>query len=424
MRRYHLHIMILLLALYGCSPNKAEQERIKWQVTLSAVDKRPYGAYLASNSIKYAFPAAALEPLSPGFRYDKMDSKMKHNDDGRSLIIFCGIDFKLSEEEWRNLKQFINNGNEVMIFCSSLDEKIEKDLSCYKEHGDEIPAGYYYVQPDLHNMDVLRIEGTPGRRYGYEGRSIKGFFSVEIDSANITNKEDSSDDDNDDNTRIYVPDTLGYANDMPDMLRYRIGEGHLTLHAAPLVLSNYFLLQPGNVDYLNALWQTLPKDINKIYTHNYYKRSASKSGLSILWKYLATRWALLLAIFLLLMYVLFEGKRKQRIIPIIAPLKNDSVSFVETVGRLYYNKGNHANLADKMVQQFLEWVRTRYLLNTNLLNENFIHQLTIKSGQPETTVREILDMIHEIRLKSVKIDDPYLYKLYNTIQLFYKNNHT
>ncbi len=421
MRSYYLYIVALLLVLSGCSADKAEQERIKWEITLSASDKRPYGAYLAASSIKYALPAAVLEPLPAGFRYDNMDHKMKHNDDGRALIIFCGLDFKLSNEEWKNLKQFINNGNEVMIFCSSLDEKIEKDLSCYKEPGDENPHTFYNAPPDLHNIDVLRMESTGSRRYGYEGRSIKGYFSVEIDSANITDKTDSADDDNDD-MRIYVPDTLGYANEMPDMLRYRIGDGHLTLHAAPLVLSNFFLLQPGNVDYLNAVWQTLPKNINKIYTDNYYNRSASSSKLSVLWKYPATRWALLLAIFLLLMYVLFEGKRKQRIIPIVAPLKNDSVSFVETVGRLYYNKGNHANLADKMVQQFLEWVRTHYLLNTNLLNDNFINQLTIKSGQPEATVRETLEMIHEIRLRSAKIDDPYLYKLYNTIQQFYKND--
>lgn len=119
--------------------------------------------------------------------------------------------------------------------------------------------------------------------------------------------------------------------------------------------------------------------------------------------------------------MLFEGKRKQRIIPIIAPLRNDSVSFVETVGRLYYNKGNHTNLAEKMVQQFLEWVRTNYFLNTNQLNDAFIHQLTIKSGQADATVRELMEMIHEIKLASVKIDDAYLYQLYNTIQQFYKN---
>jgi hypothetical protein len=130
----------------------------------------------------------------------------------------------------------------------------------------------------------------------------------------------------------------------------------------------------------------------------------------------------LLGIFALLLYILFEGKRKQRIIPIIAPLKNESVSFAETVGRLYYNKGDHANLAGKMTQQFLEWVRIQYLLNTNLLNEEFIKQLTIKSGEPETVVRALADMIQEIKLGTAQIDDAYLYQLYNTIQQFYKNH--
>jgi hypothetical protein len=141
----------------------------------------------------------------------------------------------------------------------------------------------------------------------------------------------------------------------------------------------------------------------------------------VLWRFPSTRYALLLALLAMITYVLFEGKRKQRIIPVIPPLKNDSVSFVETVGRLYFNKGNHTNLSEKMVQQFLEWVRTHYFLNTNLLNEQFINQLIIKSGQPEAKVRMLMDMIHEIKMGTAPTDDAYLYQLYTTIQQFYKN---
>ena len=421
-RRHYFYLAIFLLSLLGCT-NKEEQERLKWRVTLDPQDKQPYGAYLAANLLSYSFPKAALEPLSKGFRYDDIDGKLKRTDnDSPALIVFCGLDFQLSEEEWNNLKQFANEGNELMIFCSSLDEKIEKDLSCYKEPGDEVPMGFGNLPPDFNNMNVLSIAGAQDKRYGYHGRSLKGFFAVEIDSANIVHETNTSPDDSYSGVKFHAPDTLGFTGKMPDMLRYPVGGGHITLHAAPMALSNYFLLQPGNLDYFTAILHTLPKNISKVYTHHYYKRSASKSDLSILWKFPATKWALLLGIFALLMYVLFEGKRKQRIIPIVAPLKNDSVSFVETVGRLYYNKGDHTNLAEKMIQQFMEWVRTHYFLNTNLLNETFVQQLTIKSGQPEVTVRELLDMIHEIRLRSVKIDDPYLYKLYNTIQQFYKNH--
>ena len=449
MRKTCIHIaLLLLLILSGCFRDKRLEELKKWKVTLDHNDKRPYGAWLACQSLKYHFPDAAIQTLSSGFRYTNMDNEMKYNNSGRTLLILQGFNFYLSEAEWHDLKQFVNNGNELVIFCSKLDSKIERDLGCEKKLSGEEGYDFYPLASDHDNKKVLHLAGDPGKEYGYVGHSIKGYFLLTNDTAEPENKSvagaayadsvsDNStypaDTNNENNTSsnddTYYdditwarPDTLGYAYDNPDFIRYRAGEGHITLHAAPLVLSNYFLLQPGNEQYLSALWQTLPKNINRIFWSDYYSRNTDESSTNILWRYPATRIALLLGIFVLLVYILFEGKRKQRIIPIIEPLKNDSVSFVETVGRLYYNTGNQSNLAGKMIQQFLEWVRTYYLLNTNLLNENFIYQLTIKSGQPEATVRGIVDMIHEIRLKDAKIDDPYLYQLYNTIQQFYKNH--
>ena len=421
-RIYYISVILLLLVLPGCLSDKDQQEAKKWRITLDPQDKNPYGTYLANQSVKYYFPDAVFEPIPKDFHYDDLGKKLKSEDYDRSLIVFEGLDFKVTEGEWKELLNFVNNGNEIVIFCSSLDEKIEKEFSCYKqlEHSEE--NNFYFNQPDLNNKNVLSIVDDPNNKYGYEGRSLKGYFYVKGDSVYIDEANKTGKSKDDDTYTLYGPDTLGYARDKPNFIRYGLGRGHITLHAAPLVLTNYFLLQPRNIDYLTAVWQTLPKRITKIYTHNYYKRSGTSSGFSVLWQYPSTRWALLLGILALLVYVLFEGKRKQRIIPVIAPLKNDSVSFAETVGRLYYNKGNHANLAAKMSQQFLEWVRIHYYLNTNLLNEHFTNQLTIKSGQPEAVVKGLMDMIHEIKLGYTQIDDAYLYQLYNTIQHFYKNN--
>jgi len=422
MRRtpYLYIVVLLLLVCTGCISDNSQDAK-KWRITLDPEDKDPYGTYLVNRSVKYYFPDAEFEPLPKDFRYGKMDRNMKENSSGRSLILFGGLDFQVSDDEWRELREFVSNGNEIVIFCSNLDEKIEKDLSCYKRLGNEEDNMFNMGQPDLDNKNVLSLVNKPGIEYGYSGRSLKGYFEVKPDSANTAQEGNGMQSDNNDEM-LSVPDTLGYANGQPDFVRYRLGRGHITLHAAPLVLSNYFLLQPGNIDYLTGVIQSLPKNVTKIYTHSYYKRNGTASGFSVLWKYPATRWALLLGIFALLLYILFEGKRKQRIIPIIPPLKNESVSFAETVGRLYYNKGNHANLAGKMIQQFLEWVRIHYLLNTNLLNEEFIKQLTIRSGQPEAMVRGVVDMIQEIKAGTARIDDAYLYQLYNTIQQFYKNH--
>ncbi len=405
---------LLFMTVYGCQPNREEQERLKWEINLNKDNKRPYGAYLAFQSLKLTFPDAAIEALPHAFRYSSMDNKMKYNYDGHTLLVLDGLDYYLSVQEWRDLKEFINNGNEVLLFCRNLDSKIEKELSCYKDATSEEDKFYMGPIPVKENMHVFSLTGKPDLLYGYKGRSLQGNFTIGADTVDA--EYDSST-----NYFSIYPDTLGFANNKPNFVRYRLGEGHLTLHAAPLALSNYFLLQDGNENYLAAIWQSLPENINRIYWNDYFKRSSESSSLSILMQYPATRYALILGVSALLIFVLFEIKRKQRIIPVIAPIRNDSVSFVETVGRLYYNKGNHANLASKMVQQYLEWVRSHYFLNTNLLNEDFIRQLTIKSGQPEATVRILLDMIHEVRLGTTNFDDPYLYQLYNTIQLFYKN---
>jgi hypothetical protein len=388
-------------------------------VTLDREDKRPYGAYLAYESLKYFFPGTTIEPVTKGFRFTDLGSKMP--DSGRALMIFTGLDFYLSDKEWTELKDFVAEGNDAIIFCSNLDRKIEDELNCHKRgSGEDEPL---LLGQNRHvNRNALSLVTQPWITYGYEGRTLQGYFFQEPDDEPITPRIE------DDTTGGASPKkvrpnmlVLGNVKDNPNFVRFiSHGDGTLTLHAAPLAMSNYFLLQPGNENYLTGIWQSLPDNITHIYWNDYFKRTSEVSSLGVLMRYPATRLAIQLALLVLLLYVLFEGKRKQRLIPIKEQLKNESVSFVETVGRLYYNKGNHANLAAKISQQFLEYVRNNYLINTNLLNESFIHMLTIKSGQPEATVRGLTDMIHEIRLGTTNIDEAYLYQLYHTTQQFYK----
>lgn len=409
--------------LFGCT-NKAQQEARKWRVTLDGNDKRPYGTWLAAKSLPYYFPHARVEALSPGFRYSSIDDSMKYHSDGRSLLVLQGLDFYISDREWESLKSFILAGNEVVIFCSHLDSKIEDELNCYKVHQnmEELPANIYKSM-DAAN-DSLIIAGVPGKMFGYRGRSLKGNFSIKKEIF-VDRVSDSASTDNYITGKRISKEIFGYVDrdgKEPDFVRFTYGKGHLTLHAAPLVLSNYFLLQPGNETYLAAIWKTFPDNITHVYQNDYYKRTTGQASIDALMRFPPARAGIYMALFILLIYLLFESKRKQRIIPIIPPVKNESVSFVETVGRLYYNKGDHTNLAEKMVQQFLDWVRMHYYLNTNLLNDQFIHQLTIRSGQPEPAVRGLMDMVHEIKTGYAKPDDAYLYQLYHTIQNFYKTN--
>ena len=128
--------------------------------------------------------------------------------------------------------------------------------------------------------------------------------------------------------------------------------------------------------------------------------------------------ALILIFVALGIYLIFETKRRQRIIPILKPIQNDSVAFVETIGRLYYNNKNHANLAEKMTQHFLEFVRSHYYLNTNMLDKQFTKMLSVKSG---IDIAHTDSLIYNIKMvqDNMPVDEAFLYSLYTQIQVFY-----
>jgi hypothetical protein len=397
------------------------KKKVNWNVTLDADDKKPYGSYLAYESLKLYFPNIPIQQLSRGFRYDNLeaDTYTKH---GKSLLVLLGLDLFISDAELSALLSYAHEGHEVMIFCSRLDGKIEDKLRCRK-HGGGVEEARLTEQNDgKNNINTLLLAGS-GQTYGYEGRTLQGYFNTknfeieELDSMlntkNILLPIEST-----------IPDTLGYTKTNPNFLRFSIGKGHITLHAAPLVMSNYFLLQRNNRQYLEGIWATLPAGVASIYWNSYFKHSANGSNFGVLWRYPATRWALIISVGTLLLYVLFEAKRRQRIIPILEKTENTSVSFVETVGRLYFNKGDHNNIANKIVQHFLEWVRLHYFLNTNELNEQFVKQLSAKSGQQEATTRQLVELIHIIRLRSIAVDEATVFELYNLTQAFYKTKTT
>lgn len=412
----YIFVSFFILLNAGCS--NPFHKKTDWTVSLKNTDKSPYGTYLAYNSLKDHFQDVEINILSKWSSFNNLDKEVRRNYNGATLLILEGLSFNLTQAEWDHLLEFANDGNEVILFSSYPDRKIQNKLHCTKKMSgmEEYPLSSFNTGEK--NMGALSLKNTPGN-FGYNGHSIQGYF--EADTTDHDNEDVDTSYANSHFTVAAIPDTLGYVKGKTNILRYTVGEGHITLHAAPLVLSNYFLLQNENKNYLDGLWSTLPADINHVYWLEYYKRSLPVSGANVMWRYPATRFATIFAILALLIYVLFESKRRQRIIPIIPPMQNSSVSFVETVGRLYYNKKDHTNLADKMISHFLEWVRNTYFINTNQINDTFIEQLTLRSGQPEETVRGLAHMIHETRLRNATGDEAYLYELYNTIQQFYKS---
>ena len=131
-------------------------------------------------------------------------------------------------------------------------------------------------------------------------------------------------------------------------------------------------------------------------------------------------WAFWLLLLLLALYILFGGKRRQRIVDTIPPNTNTTVAFTETVGHLYLQKKDNRNIADKIIMYFQEYIRKKYFLNTSQVNDGFITTLSRKSNTPQADTEALFALILEVQ-QSAQISDVQLLLLNQHIENFYKN---
>lgn len=95
--------------------------------------------------------------------------------------------------------------------------------------------------------------------------------------------------------------------------------------------------------------------------------------------------------------MLFNAKRKQRVVPIIKPLENTTVDFAKTIGNLYYQEGDHTTIIDKKIIYLLEKIRNEYLIDTTKLDADFIKKFQQKTGKSHFDIERMVFLINTHR---------------------------
>ena len=217
---------------------------------------------------------------------------------------------------------------------------------------------------------------------------------------------------------------LGYNEDRhTNFIAIDHGQGKFIFHTAPAAFSNYFLLTGNNKEYLEKAFSYFKPETSSVYWDNYYRlRRSSNENFSIV-NFFKKHPPLYSAFWLtragLLIFIAFAGKRRQRFVPLKVPNTNTTVSYTETIGRLYLQKKDNRNIALKMFTYFLEHVRNSYYLNTQSLNNEFSEALSRKSGVAEARVKHLLYLMDDTE-RSGDISDIRLLEIHNLIQEYFK----
>ena len=344
-----LFVGLVLFEMYKPKP-------VDWSQTFSSKDKIPYGTYVLYSMMESLFPGQEIiESRVPAYNFLKEDSALHAN------YIAISSHPAFDENDVHALLNFAAFGNSVFIaahyfYSPALFDSLHvgmKDTLSF-ELRDSLKVTTSFTNPQLSN-----------RQYAFQ-KMFQNTSFFEFDSLTAS-------------ALVLGRNSLGG----PDFIKVGYGEGAFYLNLLPAAFSNYHILNDSTSDYAFKALSYLPSGRTVVWDE-YIKqgRVGEENIMHVVMEQAALRWAYYIAIFGIFLFVVFEGKRRQRIIPIIKPLQNTTLEFVNVVSRLYFQKQDHRSMAHKKIVFFLEHIRAQYHLTTNKLDEEFTERLSHKSGYP------------------------------------------
>ena len=221
-----------------------------------------------------------------------------------------------------------------------------------------------------------------------------------------------------DSTTTEVLGVNEYGN--PNFIRITEGDGYVYVHANPMLFTNYNLLNKDRTAYMFAALSYLPQ--RRTHFDNYYKvgKPESSGALSLVFgnDYLRTGWYTLVGSFVL--FVLFFGRRWQRVVPIIKRPENTTLEFAGIIASMYLNRQDHANIARKRISYLKEYFRARLGVGDQPSSEGFVEKVALRSGIQRDKIAHLVAVIGNIERRS-KVSATDLKNLNMVIEHFYQN---
>jgi len=360
---------------------------VDWKETFNSNDKIPYGTYILYHRLNDIFPNAQITALRQPVYNVLVDDSVKN----ASYIIICGgIEF--SKPDYEQLIKYIKQGNDVFIAAVYMGALFNKNLHVTVQRNfsllnDSVSVGFFsrYLNPK--------------KQYSIGKGAGESYF----------NKFDTL-------RAVVLGET---ASHKANFLKYTFGNGSLYLASDPKFFSNYSLLKPDGAEYA-ATALSFIKGTKRLIWDEYYTQgdAGEQTLMRVFLKNPILQWAYYIAIFSLLLFVVFEIKRRQRVIPVIEPLPNSTLEFVTVVGQVYYEKRNNVNIAQKKILYLLADLRDEYQLKTNKLDDEFIDKLASKLGLDNDFAIELVNYIRFISVQD-SVSDRELIELNKLIEQLY-----
>ncbi|MFP7657051.1 hypothetical protein [Chryseobacterium proteolyticum] len=360
---YAVIFIIIMVILALLEVNK--KEVTDWRKNFDPNEKSPFGLFVFNKESKDLFKNQLKKIAETPYEYYNENKKQSHN-----ILI---IEKEIDRESWRSILNEVSKGSNAMLIAGRIPKEISDSIGFYASQISFEDQNVLKLTDKKYQNDFINLDKFPsGRGFSYVKPGVE-ILGKTVEKNNT---------------------------DQANFIKVKLGKGNIFVHSEPLFLTNYYLLKPGNIKYAQDVFSYL----NDKETVWFVEAADAKASSRFFMRFILSKPALKYAwwVFLggMILFIFFNAKRKQRIVPVIEPLKNTSVEFVKSIGNLYLQEGDFHDMMAKKAQYFLNKVRMDLLIDTQNLDNAFAKKLQLKTGKNIEVITEAIALIR-------KAQDPY-----------------
>ena len=390
----YIIFLVAVIALYVVFEMR-QPKSLDWTTTYHHQHKIPFGTFATHQLWPDLFDG---QSAAHAFKtvYELADNDISSN------LLLLGDEVNVDRNDLNALLDHVNKGNTVLVSALKMNGLADSLGFTMVNRDPALTLNFEAIQASLTGTlnERIMLNLSNGEQRAFE-------FSVVATTAYFDRIEDG-----------FEVLAVNQEN-RPVLMKYTGLEGNLYLSSMPLSFTNYFVLNRQTSDFASAVLSLFPE--SQTVLHNeYYQlgRLESQSPLRVLLRNPSLRWAIFILLVTLLVFLVFDSRRKQRAIPLVRPLSNLSIEFAKTLGRLYYRQKDHLKLAQKRVSYWKDYVRRHYHLKTDLLSPGFVKELANKSGQEEKSINTLLKSLERVEAGE-QISESELMEIEKRLNQFY-----
>ncbi|MCC8187273.1 MAG: DUF4350 domain-containing protein [Bacteroides sp.] len=358
-----------------------------WEPTFSMKDKQPFGCAVFDDVLSHSL-RQGYEVTDETLYLLSLDKLPKRN----ILSVSKRIDLTLTDFE--ALMELLEAGDNVLLAASRFSGVLSDTFALH--------ASYDYLDYEELARQVLHrpsrdtfvwSEPFAGESFDFYS-AFRGVDFIRYDSLFVP---------------VVVPgeERMDSGVRLASVIRAQIGEGELILMTMPLLFTNYGMLDRDNSDQIFRLL-SLMGDRPLVRTEA-YARSARQNDTPL--RYFLThpplRWGVYMTMLVLLLFMIFTARRRQRVIPVMQQPVNKRMEFTELIGTLYFRRRDNAGLVRKKYIFFAETLRRVMQVDVEDESQHLqtVDRIAGKTGIGTEKISALLIRLRHVYTQEIRLTD-------------------